>query len=445
MPRLIVQRNPTNLIQKKDNLYYPFAEHERFCFWSVDRIRRHRVLGQCSVFLRQNSEEAALSMEEVKAMAANGQLDSAISKIYSYTANVTGSDAYWSKWRREFEAIMQQKGLGTAFFTVSFAYNHWHDLHRLMPNGLAKPKLRYQRTNTNLHLADWYFSGKLRLFMKHFFGGCLDLEWMWYLFEWQSRTAIHAQGVVKLKNDTGIANLVIKVYVGRLMAQNLADPQYTANLSEQDVLEKQDLVEADILSELKVLKYADTLLCACNTRSDPVNPFNTEIPVPHPCSSNGSSILNDGAAMDDFYERSANSVQRHVCRPVGYCKSKDGKCRFKFSFDLVSDLRIVFEKFGNTDSVRAKIVLKRNDKFMNVHNRSMLEHWCASLDLQIILDHHAAMNYMVKYASKQERSGNTLQQVIKTIINKNYVTDNADSAFLCSIIRSIGHRDIGKG
>ncbi|EFX60656.1 hypothetical protein DAPPUDRAFT_276302 [Daphnia pulex] len=75
----------------------------------------------------------------------------------------------------------------------------------------------------------------------------------------------------------------------------------------------------------------------------------------------------------------------------------------------------------------------------------MLEHWCANVDLQLILDHHAAMNYMVKYASKQERSGNTLQQVIKTIINKADVTDNAGSAFRSSIIRSIGHRDIGKG
>lgn len=178
---------------------------------------------------------------------------------------------------------MQQKGLGTAFFTVSFADNHWDDLHRLMPNSSAEPKLRYQSTNANLHLADWYFSEKLRLFMKHFFGGVLDLEWFWYRFEWQSRTAIHAHGVVKLKNDPGIADLMIKVYAGRLMAQKLADPQYTANLSEQDVLEKQDLVEAGILAELKVLKYADTLLCACNTRSDPVNPFNAEVPVPHPC------------------------------------------------------------------------------------------------------------------------------------------------------------------
>jgi hypothetical protein len=143
-------------------------------------------------------------MEELKAMAANGHFDSVIGKMYSYTANVTGSDAYWSNRRRELEVIMQQKGIGTALFTVSFADNHWHDHHHLMLNGLAEPKLRYQSTNASLHLADWYFSEKLRLFMKHFFGCVLDLEWMLYRFEWQSRTAINAHGVVKLKNDPGL-------------------------------------------------------------------------------------------------------------------------------------------------------------------------------------------------------------------------------------------------
>ena len=98
--------------------YYPFAEHERFSFWMVDRIRRHRALTQCSVFLKQNPQEAALSMEELKVMATNGQLDSVIGKIYAYSSNVTGSDAYWAKRGRELEAVMQQKGFGTAFLRL---------------------------------------------------------------------------------------------------------------------------------------------------------------------------------------------------------------------------------------------------------------------------------------------------------------------------------------
>jgi hypothetical protein len=73
MPRLIVQRSyEPNESHPTGYLYYQFAKHESFCFWVVDRIRRHRALTQCSVFLRQNPEEAALSMDELKAMSANG-------------------------------------------------------------------------------------------------------------------------------------------------------------------------------------------------------------------------------------------------------------------------------------------------------------------------------------------------------------------------------------
>jgi hypothetical protein len=67
------------------------------------------------------------------------------------------------------------------------------------------------------------------------------------------------------------------------MVHNLTDPQYTADLSEQDVLERQTLIDDGILSEHKVLKYTDTLLSAVNTRSDLANPFNAEVPVSNPC------------------------------------------------------------------------------------------------------------------------------------------------------------------
>ena len=90
-------------------------------------------------------------------MIQTGQMESIITKMYAYTANVTGSDSYWSKERRKLEAIMQQKKMGTAFFTFSFADNHWHDLHRLMPSGLLEPRKRYKNILKNPHLADWYF------------------------------------------------------------------------------------------------------------------------------------------------------------------------------------------------------------------------------------------------------------------------------------------------
>lgn len=152
-------------------LYYPFSEHERFSFWMLDRIRRHRSLQQTSVYLRNNPNDAALTMEELKLMVRNGQISQIMGRIYAYSANIVGSDGYWNKKRRELEAIMQQKSVGTLFFTLSFADNHWPDLHRLMPAGLLPGNQRYKSIIKNPHLADWYFSHKMEVFMKHFFKG----------------------------------------------------------------------------------------------------------------------------------------------------------------------------------------------------------------------------------------------------------------------------------
>ena len=167
--------------------------------------------------------------------------------------------------------------------------------------------------------------------------------------------------------------MVTKVYVGRLTAANLEDSDYVANLSEKDIHEKRILVNEGLLSEQKVLDYTDTLLTAVNTRLDPVNPFNAEVPIPHSCSTNVSAILNDQPATNKYYEV-ANCVQRHACRPAVIASKKKGgsKFRFNYHFDETDESRIVFKNIG-TGSVRAKCIPKINDKYLNVHNRSMLE------------------------------------------------------------------------
>lgn len=110
---------------------------------------------------------------------------------------------------------------------------------------------------------------------------------------------------------------------------------------------------------------------------------------------------------------------------------------------LQNETKLEFEVCGN--SVKAKITFKRNDDSLNVHNRTMLQHWRANVDIQLILDPYAAINYMAKYASKSERSGNSLQSIIRTIIQKADDNDNTASAIRSAIIKSIGNRDIGQG
>jgi hypothetical protein len=73
-------------------------------------------------------------------------------------------------------------------------------------------------------------------------------------------------------------------------------------------------------------------------------------------------------------------------------------CRFGYPIDTRDKTVKTFTETKNC--VKANIFLKRNDSQMNVHNRLLCQHWRANMDMQIILDISAAINYMVKYAAK---------------------------------------------
>ena len=104
----------------------------------------------------------------------------------AYSANITGSDAFWYRRRTELQATFEQKKMTTIFFTFSYADNHLYDLHRLMPGKTAQNKTeRYRNVLKNPHLVDWYFSFRLNKFLEVVFDGILDTEWRWHRYEWQ--------------------------------------------------------------------------------------------------------------------------------------------------------------------------------------------------------------------------------------------------------------------
>ena len=51
-----------------------------------------------------------------------------------------------------------------------------------------------------------------------------------------------------------------------------------------------------------------------------------------------------------------------------------------------------------------------------MHNRIICQNWCANVDMQIILDQAAAIAYMVKYATKGEKAGNSLNELLRSVI-----------------------------
>ena len=51
-----------------------------------------------------------------------------------------------------------------------------------------------------------------------------------------------------------------------------------------------------------------------------------------------------------------------------------------------------------------------------MHNRLIGHLWRANDDMQIIFDKHAAVTYMVKYATKDEKAGINVTKLYKDVI-----------------------------
>ena len=66
---------------------------------------------------------------------------------------------------------------------------------------------------------------------------------------------------------------------------------------------------------------------------------------------------------------------------------------------------------------KANIVTRRNDPRLNNHQKIQLEGWRANCDIQVILDYHACIEYLCKYAAKGEPRSNMLKNTFNSVVH----------------------------
>ena len=82
---------------------------------------------------------------------------------------------------------------------------------------------------------------------------------------------------------------------------------------------------------------------------------------------------------------------------------------------------------------------------MNIHNRIMVHNWRGNMDIQIILDQAAAINYMAKYISKGEKAGSGLNALYKSVLEHTCDEDNPTKKLRALMLKSVaGKRDLGQ-
>ena len=219
---------------------YPFARHKRWMHFGQNMAERHRFIGQRRVFLRRNTKFADISEENLRRIVCSrsDEYNELIRCMHVYNANIVGSNSYFFKRRKELEALMESKGMPTAWFTFSAADNHWHDLHKLVYSKdnvfyndtayndldeLDKLRFRINTLRHYQHIVDKYFYKRTKAFLNAYFSeNCLNVDYFWFRVEYQSRGTAHIHGCYKLKSDPGISKLAEVVMDGRIAARKLA-------------------------------------------------------------------------------------------------------------------------------------------------------------------------------------------------------------------------------
>ena len=417
---------------------YRFASHPRFAYWAFNMIERKRILQQTGIFLKQNPGEAHLTIEELQEMVANNSANVFLSKMSRYLANITGSNAYWFKAKENLKAIISKVGPPTFFFTFSSADMHWPELHALFnSDGSNTAENRRQNIINNPHITDWFFTQRLENFIKYWLYNSLDADWHWYRFEYQARGSIHCHGVAKLKNDPGLCKLSEKALKGYLAEKSLGSAQ-PADLPKLN----EEIQEGKKASEV-ICQYVDWLLSTYNP--DPPDNGTWMKPTVHPCQQHHENIQNS----DDDYIDLLNTVQQHTRCSSNYClRKKENEselhCRFNFPFQPSMTTKLEFEPINSKTAIsqyRVKVITKRNDPRLNNHQRLQLQGWRANCDIQVVIDYHACVEYLTKYASKGEPCSSVLKTAFNSIVRNCNNAGSPTKLVKKVIMKSLGQRD----
>ncbi|MFM8622001.1 MAG: DUF6570 domain-containing protein, partial [Holophagaceae bacterium] len=450
---------------------YPFVLNNRWPNWIQNTTERHRFNGQKRICMSKLPDRlVGMNIDELNEFIRQGdpeRMRAVTSKMQMFSANIVGSDAYFSKKRRELESLMQEKGMPTLWFTFSAADNHWKDLHalaefdagqfadRFVPGAanatseIEKAKRRRQWVRDNPHIVDLYFHRRFKEFFASMFGkDCLDAEWYWYRTEYQKRGCAHIHGCCRLKSDPNLHELSQKIVHGQEAqlawlasgaSRPLPDSHFAPEDTEEDTIERKfEEVEDTMLEEddevtldrwsttitegvdaqRRLVAYHDILLTAqhpsppsdamLQTR-DPETRFQQTETNVHPCHVDEPNLLST-----EEYSRWINAVQRHMCGP--YCKRTRGQvtyCRFSYPLKLrlktiVVVRQLKLKKGGYTTII--DIFAKRNDMWINIHCRVFGLGWLANFDLRLTIDIGKILQYMTKYVTKTETNGANIER-----------------------------------
>lgn len=379
-----------------------FAKDPRFPYVAYNTMARWDAINCGNVYVRQNSLQDA-TIDELRAMAANPDRDIASSTMF-HGVTLRGTRPYWRRRCSELTQMVRQRGVPTAFFTLSAADYHWPDLFRILVPGRDPDSLtereRADLMHDNAYVVAWFFYQRCDIFMRVFLKVFFNITDFWYRFEWQSRGSPHVHGIIWLDGAKDCSDI-----------SSLTDEQ------RQEIIDYFDGLVSAVLEERMVTERQN-----------------------HP-SRKRLFDLSESERERDLL-RLLTMTQRHtMCG--SHCLRRDRRtgrmtCRFGYPKALRETSTLIQE------NGIWKFEPKRNDEQLQRYNKFISMLWRANIDFSPIVSKDAMLNYIAKYASKHEVACEAYTDILGRIIS--HVDPNlpAATAVRQLLIASIAERDFSK-
>ena len=97
--------------------HFRFAAQPRFALWTFNILYRKIILSKGNLYVLRNPGDSDFTFEEYNEMISSSPAsNNFMSKVFSYTKEVTGSNSYWNRVKQELNATLKQVGVPTIFF-----------------------------------------------------------------------------------------------------------------------------------------------------------------------------------------------------------------------------------------------------------------------------------------------------------------------------------------
>lgn len=96
---------------------------------------------------------------------------------------------------------------------------------------------------------------------------------------------------------------------------------------------------------------------------------------------------------------------------------------------------------GNTTQYKANIITKRNDPRLDNLQDLQLQGWRETCDIQVVIDYHACVEYLAKYASEGEPRSPAVKTAFNSIIRNCNLHTSPTKLIKKVIMKSLGQQD----